>query len=72
MSAYILKWRRCPHVTTVGIYGDRILFTPKWRRLHCVDCGRDLDGPVSLRTHDQIGGAVFPKGYSESRKAGKP
>ena len=61
------KWLRCPHVRTVGIYGDAIIHTPKWRRLLCLDCNRTLDGPVSLRTHDMIGGQAFPRTYTEGR-----
>ena len=45
------SWRRCPHVRIAGIYGDRILHTPGYRRLICLDCGRLLDGPPSLATH---------------------
>ena len=50
------RWLRCPHVRTVGIYGDRINYTPKGRRLRCLDCGRDLDGPVTLATGGLISG----------------
>ena len=49
------KWRRCPHARIRGIYGDEIVFaTPGQRRLQCIDCGRYLDGPVSLATHISI------------------
>jgi hypothetical protein len=40
--------RRCPHSNLRGIYGDEINYTPKGSRLHCLDCGRFLDGPVKL------------------------
>lgn len=40
---------RCPHVVKLGIYGDSINFVGGWR-LFCPDCGRFLDGPVSLST----------------------
>lgn len=46
MSKY--HWSRCPHTNLRGIYGDEINRTPKGRRLRCEDCGRLLDGPVSL------------------------
>ena len=39
---------RCPHLNVRGIYGDEINQTPGFRRLQCVDCGRYLDGPVSI------------------------
>lgn len=42
------NWRRCPHVNLRGIYGDEINATPRGYRLQCRDCGRLLDGPVSL------------------------
>ena len=38
---------RCPHVNLEGIYGDEILRVGGYR-LRCDDCGRYLDGPVSL------------------------
>lgn len=38
--------RRCPHTTIHGIYGDAI--NHYGARLVCADCGRLLDGPVSL------------------------
>lgn len=52
MSA--LRWwqisrrRHCPHVHVRGIYGDAINHTPGYRRNRCLDCGRLLDGPVSI------------------------
>lgn len=39
--------RRCPHVRLRGLYGDHILWSGGWR-LDCMDCGRFLDGPVTL------------------------
>lgn len=39
--------RHCPHVNKRGIYGDEIRFMGYYR-LQCNDCGRLLDGPVSL------------------------
>lgn len=47
------KWRRCPHVHLNGIYGDEINFVGGWR-LQCGDCGRYLDGPVSLSLRDVL------------------
>lgn len=50
----MIKWwqfrkrRHCPHVSVRGIYGDAILHTPGYRRNVCMDCGRLLDGPVSI------------------------
>ena len=38
---------RCPHVNLQGIYGDDIHCVGGYR-LYCDDCGRYLDGPVSL------------------------
>lgn len=38
--------RRCPHSNLRGIYGDEI--NARNSRLACLDCGRLLDGPVSL------------------------
>lgn len=50
-----MKWpfriNRCPHVRIRGIYGDEIRFSG-WKRLQCLDCGRLLDGPVSLATEE--------------------
>jgi hypothetical protein len=46
-----VRWRdklHCPHRNLRGIYGDEILHIPGGRRLVCRDCGRLLDGPVSL------------------------
>lgn len=55
------SWRRCPHVRIRGIYGDEVVFAaPGFRRLQCLDCGRHLDGPVSLATHISINGGIFP------------
>lgn len=42
------KRRHCPHVRLRGIYGDEINHTPGYRRNECLDCGRLLDGPVSI------------------------
>lgn len=39
--------KRCPHANKVGIYGDLIYVVGPYR-LHCEDCGRYLDGHVSL------------------------
>ena len=57
------SWRRCPHVKIRGIYGDEINFTPGYRRLQCVKCGRLLNGPVSLATHISINGGLFPADF---------
>lgn len=40
--------KHCPHVRLRGIYGDEINHTPGYRRNQCLDCGRLLDGPVSI------------------------
>lgn len=40
---------RCPHTVIRGIYGDEINDAGGYR-LVCSDCGRLLEGPVSLRT----------------------
>ena len=45
-----LERKHCPHLRVVGIYGDQINRTPGGRRLRCSDCGRLLDGPVSIAT----------------------
>ena len=50
MSARWRRWRRCPHARIAGIYGDEIYRSAGYR-LRCLDCGRLLDGPVSLATH---------------------
>lgn len=42
------KRRHCPHVRVIGVYGDDIRFAPGNRRNYCCDCGRWLDGPVSI------------------------
>lgn len=42
------KRRHCPHVSLLGIYGDEINHTSGGRRNFCLDCGRLLDGPVSI------------------------
>jgi hypothetical protein len=39
--------RHCPHSDLIGIYGDLVNAVGGWR-LRCADCGRYLDGPVSL------------------------
>lgn len=49
MSERIRSWRRCPHASIRGIYGDEINHSAGYR-LECEDCGRLLDGPVSLAT----------------------
>ena len=41
-------WRRCPHASLRGIYGDQQIAHYGGHRLICTDCGRLLDGPVSL------------------------
>jgi len=41
------KWRHCPHITIVGIYGDLINHFGGYR-LVCKDCDRLLDGPVEI------------------------
>lgn len=41
------KRAACPHSNLRGIYGDEII-TARFKRLWCADCGRLLDGPVSL------------------------
>lgn len=49
------QWRkraRCPHVHVVGIYGDAIIASG-WFRIRCLDCGRLLDGPVSIAVDRQ-------------------
>jgi hypothetical protein len=49
----------------VGIYGDGVIFaTPRFSRLQCVDCGRFLDGPVSLATHHRINAGIFSADYA--------
>lgn len=45
---------RCPHVAIRGIFGDEINHTPGFRRLQCLDCGRHLDGPVSLSNRNWL------------------
>jgi hypothetical protein len=43
------KRSRCPHRQLRGIFGDEIIFaTPFYSRLQCLECGKYLDGPVSL------------------------
>lgn len=45
-----MTWRQCracPHSRLRGIYGDEII-AAGFKRLHCLDCGRLLDGPVRL------------------------
>lgn len=39
--------KRCPHDNLEGIYGDQINRCGGYR-LRCLDCGRLIDGPVSL------------------------
>ena len=43
----IRKRAACPHSRLRGIYGDEIR-AAGYKRLHCLDCGRLLDGPVVL------------------------
>jgi hypothetical protein len=43
----LFKRLRCPHSNLRGIYGDEIIAVG-YRRLHCLDCGAYLDGPVIL------------------------
>lgn len=38
---------RCPHVDVRGIYGYEVI-AAGFKRLWCADCGRLLDGPVSI------------------------
>lgn len=47
-----MKKRRCPHVDVRGIYGDEVNRVGGFR-LYCVDCGRLLDGPVSIAVDRQ-------------------
>jgi hypothetical protein len=64
-------WRsRCPHVRIRGIWGDEIIFaSPRYSRLQCLDCGRHLDGPVSLATHISINGGIFPADFYASKES---
>ena len=39
--------RHCPHSRLRAIYGDEIRFVGWWR-LHCLDCGRYLNGSPTL------------------------
>lgn len=58
------KRSRCPHVNVRGIYGDEIIFaTPNWNRIQCLDCGKFLDGPVSIAVarQSQVGSTGEPK-----------
>jgi hypothetical protein len=49
----------------VGIYGDAVIFaSPRFSRLQCLDCGRFLDGPVSLATDHRINAGIFPAEYA--------
>lgn len=41
------KRAACPHSNLRGIHGDEII-AAGFKRLHCLDCGRLLDGPVML------------------------
>jgi hypothetical protein len=43
-----MRGQHCPHTHVRGIYGDEINHTPGYRRNECLDCGRLLDGPVSI------------------------
>jgi len=45
--------KHCPHVDVIGLYGDSINRAPGYRRNLCWDCGRYLDGPVSISTDRQ-------------------
>lgn len=46
------KRAHCPHVDVLGIYGDAII-SFGWYRNVCMDCGRLLDGPVSISVERQ-------------------
>jgi hypothetical protein len=43
-----MRWRRCPHQCLRGVYGDEVNQYAGGYRLQCRDCGKYLDGPVSL------------------------
>jgi hypothetical protein len=47
----------CPHANKIGIYGDEINRTGGFR-LRCADCGRYLNGPVSLAEPAEAGGRI--------------
>jgi hypothetical protein len=53
----LFRFNRCPHVNIRGIYGDEII-ARGWYRLECMDCGRLLDGPISLATRSGGGSDV--------------
>jgi len=44
--------KRCPHVDVIGIYGDAINRCGGYRNF-CRDCGRYLDGQVSISVDRQ-------------------
>ena len=44
--------KRCPHVDVIGIYGDAINHCGGYRNF-CRDCGRYLDGQVSISVDRQ-------------------
>lgn len=46
-----LRGNRCPHANMRGVYGDEINDCGGYR-LRCCDCGRYLDGPLSLANQD--------------------
>lgn len=45
------KRRHCPHLRTVGIYGDEIIHCGYFR-LRCLDCGQRLRGSPNDATED--------------------
>ncbi len=45
--------KHCPHVDVIGVWGDAINHAPGYRRNYCRDCGRHLDGPVTISTDRQ-------------------
>ena len=47
MFSRMRQRRHCAHSRLRPIYGDEINFVGGWR-LWCRDCGRFIDGPVSL------------------------
>lgn len=46
------KSSHCPHVDVYGIYGDEINASQGYRN-YCADCGKLLDGPVSISVSRQ-------------------
>lgn len=70
ISAWRIKARwHCPHERKRGIFGDEINYAPGFRRLACLDCGRFLDGPVSLATHVSVNGGLFSAEWYLGRNA---